>query len=69
VVSDDGSFAAPKVGSDGRSQAELLKDEGLIVSSKKITISFEKYFLAVEKLKSDVKKQQRPAEYQKPMNK
>jgi methylated-DNA-protein-cysteine methyltransferase related protein len=65
VVSDDGGFGTLKLGFDGRPQSELLQEEGFIVSTKAITISFEKYFIPAAKLKSGVKKQQRPVDCKK----
>jgi methylated-DNA-protein-cysteine methyltransferase related protein len=63
VVADDGNLGVPKFGADGRTQADLLRDEGAIISAKNSVLNFEKLFITAARLKSGVPKQQRPAEY------
>jgi methylated-DNA-protein-cysteine methyltransferase related protein len=62
VVSDSGTLGVAKFAADGRSQAALLIDEGLIASSKAITVGFDRLFIAASTLKSGVVKQTRPAD-------
>jgi methylated-DNA-protein-cysteine methyltransferase related protein len=61
VVSDDASLGVIKYGADGRSQAELLIEEGLIVSSNTVKASFEQAFIPASALESGVPQQMRPA--------
>jgi methylated-DNA-protein-cysteine methyltransferase related protein len=61
VVSDDASLGVPKHGADDRSQAELLTEEGLIVSGNSVEASFEQAFIPAGSLESGVPQQTRPA--------
>lgn len=60
VVSSDASLGTPKKNPDGMSQAELLRDEGLLVSANKLSSSFEQVFVAAERLSSGLPRQKRP---------
>ena len=62
VVSDDASLGVLKHGANDRSQAELLIEEGLVVSSNTVKTSFEQAFIPASALKSGVLQQMRPAE-------
>ncbi|MEY4730589.1 MAG: hypothetical protein RL020_1747 [Pseudomonadota bacterium] len=59
VVGDDGRLGVAKFHADGRPQADLLRNESLIISDNTVLL-FEKHFVAAAKLKSGVAKQQRP---------
>jgi methylated-DNA-protein-cysteine methyltransferase related protein len=61
VVSDDASLGVPKYGADDRSQAELLLEEGLIVSGNSVKASFVQAFIPAGRLESGVAQQIRPA--------
>ncbi len=61
VVSDDASLGVPKHGADDRSQAELLLEEGLIVSGNSVKASFEQAFIPAGSLESGVAQQTHPA--------
>jgi methylated-DNA-protein-cysteine methyltransferase related protein len=61
VVSSDGSLGTPKTGADGTTQAELLRDEGLLISSNRIEPDFSRVFIAAGALESGLPKQTRPA--------
>jgi methylated-DNA-protein-cysteine methyltransferase related protein len=60
VVSDDASLGVPKHGADDRSQAELLLEEGLIVSGNSVKASFEQAFIPAGALESGISQQTRP---------
>jgi methylated-DNA-protein-cysteine methyltransferase related protein len=62
VVSDSATLGVPKVATDGKSQADLLGEEGILVSDNAITSTFERIFIPAAKLKSGVAKQTRPAD-------
>lgn len=62
VVGGDGSLGSPKKNPDGTTQAELLRQEGILVSGNKIESTFERVFVAAEALGSGLPRQQRPAE-------
>lgn len=62
VVSSDTSLGAPKTNPDGKSQAELLRAEGILVSNNKIASGFERVFIAAEQLRSGLARQKRPAD-------
>ncbi len=62
VVSGDTSLGTPKKNPDGKSQAELLRDEGIVVSNNKVLSSFEQVFIAAEQLPSGLARQKRPAD-------
>lgn len=59
VVAHDGSLAVSKQNPDGKSQAELLKDEGVLVSANKLS-AFPRLLIPAGELKSGVAKQIRP---------
>ena len=48
VVSGDTTLGTPKRNPDGTSQAELLRAEGLLVSSNKIVSGFDQVFISAE---------------------
>jgi methylated-DNA-protein-cysteine methyltransferase related protein len=60
VVSENGSLGVLKRGPDGKTQAELLENEGHVISRNAIGLSFERAFIPAVKLESDVSKQTRP---------
>jgi methylated-DNA-protein-cysteine methyltransferase-like protein len=62
VVSGDTSLGTPKRNPDGKSQAELLRDEGIVVSNNKVVSSFEHVFITAEQLPSGLARQKRPAD-------
>ncbi len=62
VVSGDTSLGTPKRNPDGKSQAELLRDEGIVVSNNMVVSSFEQVFIAAEQLPSGLARQKRPAD-------
>ncbi len=62
VVGGDTSLGAPKKNPDGKSQAELLRDEGILVSNNKVASSFEQVFISAEHLPSGLARQNRPAD-------
>jgi methylated-DNA-protein-cysteine methyltransferase related protein len=61
VVSDDASLGVLKHGADGRSQAELLIEEGLVVSSNTVQNFFDQAFIPASALESGVPQQIRPS--------
>ncbi len=61
VVSEGGSLGTLKRHADGRTQAELLDDEGHVVSGNRIALSFERAFIAAAALTSAVPTQARSA--------
>jgi methylated-DNA-protein-cysteine methyltransferase related protein len=61
VLSSDGSLGTPKTGADGRAQAELLRDEGLLISNNRIEPDMSRVFIAASALDSGLPKQTRPA--------
>jgi methylated-DNA-protein-cysteine methyltransferase related protein len=62
VVSSDQGLGAPKRNPDGRSQADLLRDEGLLVTGNRLASSFEQVFIPAEALPSGLPRQVRPAD-------
>lgn len=62
VVGDDGALGTLKRNADGRTQAELLADEGLVVSNNSVAISMGHALIAVQALNSGVDQQTRPVE-------
>jgi methylated-DNA-protein-cysteine methyltransferase related protein len=62
VVTGDASLGAPKKNPDGTSQAELLRDEGILVSANRIDSSFDRVFVPAEQLKSGLARQKRAAD-------
>jgi methylated-DNA-protein-cysteine methyltransferase related protein len=62
VVSDNTTLGVPKTAVNGKSQADLLGEEGILVSDNAIASTFERIFIPVAKLKSGVVKQTRPAD-------
>lgn len=59
VVAGDGTLGTPKRGGDGRTQAELLADEGHVVSHNAV-VFFDRAVMPVADLKSGIEKQTRP---------
>jgi methylated-DNA-protein-cysteine methyltransferase related protein len=62
VVSGDTSLGTPKKNPDGRTQADLLLDEGILVSNNKVASRFEQVFISAEQLPSGLARQTRPAD-------
>jgi methylated-DNA-protein-cysteine methyltransferase related protein len=62
VVSGDTSLGNAKKNPDGKSQAELLRDEGILVSDNKVAPCFERVFISAEQLPSGLARQKRPAD-------
>lgn len=62
VVSGDARLGVPKRHPDGRLQADLLRDEGLLLSGNRIAAGFERVFVAAADLPSGLPPQQRPAD-------
>jgi methylated-DNA-protein-cysteine methyltransferase related protein len=62
VVGGDTSLGTPKTNPDGNSQAELLRDEGILVSNNRVASNFEKVFISAEQLPSGLARQKRPAD-------
>ncbi len=60
VVADHGRLATIKYHADGRSQADCIRDEGLIVRANAVA-QFEKCFVAAAEVKSGAAKQVRGA--------
>lgn len=60
VVSANMSLAAPKRNPDGTTQAELLRNEGLLVSGNKVISSVERVVIDAANLPSGLAKQRRP---------
>lgn len=60
VVGVGGALGTPKRHPDGRSQADLLADEGLHVRADRIEHGFERAFVAAERLPSGLPRQVRP---------
>jgi methylated-DNA-protein-cysteine methyltransferase related protein len=65
VVSDNGSLGVVKRHADGKSQAEMLEVEGLVVSKNSVQVSMARALIEVSALGSGVAKQTRPAEPEK----
>jgi methylated-DNA-protein-cysteine methyltransferase related protein len=61
VVSDDGSLGVVKRHADGKTQAEMLEAEGLVVSKNSVAVSMARAFVEVSELGSGVAQQTRPA--------
>lgn len=61
VVSGDGSLGAPKTNPDGTSQAQLRREEGVLVSGNRVASRFERVFVAAADLPSGLPPQKRPA--------
>jgi methylated-DNA-protein-cysteine methyltransferase related protein len=59
VVSDDGSLGVVKRHADGKTQAEMLEAEGLVVSKNSVCASIARAFVEVSDLGSGVAKQTR----------
>jgi methylated-DNA-protein-cysteine methyltransferase related protein len=62
VVSDDGGLGVVKRHADGKTQAEVLEAEGLVVSKNSVDASIARALLEVSALGSGVAKQTRPAD-------
>ena len=65
VVSDGGSLGVVKHHADGKTQAEMLEAEGLVVSKNSVQVSMTRALVEVSDLGSGVAKQTRPAEHAK----
>ncbi len=62
VVSADGSLGAAKLNPDGTPQAELLRQEGLLVSGNRLASSMALVFVPAAQLPSGLPPQTRPAD-------
>jgi methylated-DNA-protein-cysteine methyltransferase related protein len=62
VVSGDGTLGVVKKGLDGKTQAELLRNEGLLVSQNKLTTEMARVFVPAAELPSGIGQQTRPAD-------
>lgn len=60
VVGGDTRLGAAKTNPDGRSQAELLRGEGLLISDNRLLSRFEHVFVAAKDLPSGLPRQKRP---------
>lgn len=60
VVSADMSLGAPKQNPDGTTQADLLRNEGLLISGNKVISSVERVLIDAANLPSGLAKQKRP---------
>lgn len=61
VVAGDGSLGVPKRGPDGRSQAELLAAEGIVVSRQSVAASLARAFVDAAQLPHGIPPQTRPS--------
>ncbi len=62
VVGGDTSLGTLKKNPDGKAQAELLRDDGILVSNNKVASSFEQVFISAERPSSGLARQKRPAD-------
>jgi methylated-DNA-protein-cysteine methyltransferase related protein len=62
VVSGDGTLGVAKKGPDGKAQAELLRDEGILVSQNSLATEMTRVFVPAHELPSGIGKQARPAD-------
>lgn len=62
VVSHDGSLGAAKSNPDGRTQADLLRDEGILVVANKLAMTLARVVVPAGELQSGIAKQTRPAQ-------
>ena len=69
VVSDQGDLGVKKLGADGRSQADWLRDEEVLVSENAVAANYKKIFIEASVVKSGLPRQYRPEQYKKPMSK
>jgi methylated-DNA-protein-cysteine methyltransferase-like protein len=60
VVSRDGSLGTLKKNPDGSSQADLLREEGVLVSANRVESTFDQIFISAEDLPSGLPRQRRP---------
>ncbi len=61
VVARDGSLGVLKRGPHGKSQSELLDEEGIAVTANSVGPVLERYCVAVEQLPHGLPRQTRPA--------
>lgn len=61
VVSDNAALGVPKTAVNGKSQADLLGEEDILICNNTIASTFTRIFIPAAKLKSCVAKQTRPA--------
>ncbi len=62
VVSGDGTLGVVKNGPDGKTQAEMLGDEGLLISHNKVATDMSRVFVPAAALPSGIGPQTRPAD-------
>ncbi len=62
VVGEDATLGAPKMSPDGKSQADLLSAEGIVVRANRIVSDFDRLRLSAEDLESGLARQKRPAD-------
>lgn len=62
VVSDNATLGVAKTAANGKSQADLLGEEGILVSSNTVASTFARIFIPATKLNSGVAKQTRPVD-------
>jgi methylated-DNA-protein-cysteine methyltransferase related protein len=62
VVSGDGTLGVAKKGPDGKTQAEMLRDEGILVSQNSIATEMTRVLVLAQELPSGIGKQTRPAD-------
>lgn len=62
VVSQDGSLGAAKRNPDGRSQADLLADEGILIADNRLALTLSRVIVPAGELQSGIAKQTRPAQ-------
>jgi methylated-DNA-protein-cysteine methyltransferase related protein len=66
VSGSNGSLGSPKHHPDGTPQAELLRQEGLLISGNRVQSNFEDIFIPAEQLPSGLPRQRRPADAPEP---
>jgi methylated-DNA-protein-cysteine methyltransferase related protein len=59
VVSDNANLGVPKADANGKFQAELLREEGILIHEHAIASDFARVFIPAEELSSGVVKQTR----------
>lgn len=59
VVSDNATMGVPKIAANGKSQATLLCEEGILISGNEIASTCERVFIPAGNLNSGVAKQTR----------
>jgi methylated-DNA-protein-cysteine methyltransferase related protein len=62
VVSGDGSLGVAKLDPLGRCQADLLREEGIVITDNRVGSALPLLFISAAELPSGVSKQTRPAD-------